>query len=571
MQTVRPEGLEYLDKHFVPLKGKVKWDAEATGIAPLTMFEGFAGVGAPYLASAGLPIETVAISEHSGYAPTQCQVWKTWTDVPNLDDITAPDLAGRYGVLLNGRDPHIMIGGSPCQPFSFAGNRQGLRDIRGNLALRYCELIDEVNPEISGWENVFGVLNDPTNAFGHLIGHLSGFRRPRTDWSPLRADPRFARVFEESPDVAGMLDDHPGLCSLLLDDEAFRVAVTEPSEKVKDLRRSFPKAISKEHGAALAKPLGKAVLDGDREAFLSALAAAPSAAAEVLVAFSPFAVAPHEILPPDAYCTMTKGTLKRRWPNAGVVAGPSRVVAWRVIDAQHYGVAQRRRRIFAVATKVGNGLDPTAILFDWPERPPRKAGGKGKVKVPDIHIKGATGDVMVWLPDPKTKRFGTDCEPHWGEGPLNPGRKAKLSDPGCLLRTFVPESYDLSALACLGILYRADRRDKAIPVRLEAGLDEYVCGGLDLVAGHVEAELADCRAALLAIEELDAALKGATRLGAADFARKLESLTTLVARNDALAAIRTGGAKGSAEDADDTDTATATDTDTDTDTDDEEI
>jgi DNA (cytosine-5)-methyltransferase 1 len=37
---------------------------------------------------------------------------------------------------------------------------------------------------------------------------------------------------------------------------------------------------------------------------------------------------------------------KAKW-NAGMVAGPDRTVAWRVLDSQHFGVAQRRRRVFA--------------------------------------------------------------------------------------------------------------------------------------------------------------------------------------------------------------------------------
>lgn len=39
----------------------------------------------------------------------------------------------------------------------------------------------------------------------------------------------------------------------------------------------------------------------------------------------------------------------KRWANAGVVAGPARTVAWRVLDAQFFGVAQRRRRVFVLA------------------------------------------------------------------------------------------------------------------------------------------------------------------------------------------------------------------------------
>lgn len=37
------------------------------------------------------------------------------------------------------------------------------------------------------------------------------------------------------------------------------------------------------------------------------------------------------------------------WSDAGVVAGPKRVAAWRVLDAQYFGLAQRRRRVFVLA------------------------------------------------------------------------------------------------------------------------------------------------------------------------------------------------------------------------------
>lgn len=53
----------------------------------------------------------------------------------------------------------------------------------------------------------------------------------------------------------------------------------------------------------------------------------------------------------------------KRWGNAGCVFGPQRAVAWRVIDAQYFGVAQRRRRVFVVAS-ARDGFDPTKILFE---------------------------------------------------------------------------------------------------------------------------------------------------------------------------------------------------------------
>lgn len=38
-----------------------------------------------------------------------------------------------------------------------------------------------------------------------------------------------------------------------------------------------------------------------------------------------------------------------KWANAGMVRGNGRSLAWRVLDAQYWGVPQRRRRIFLVA------------------------------------------------------------------------------------------------------------------------------------------------------------------------------------------------------------------------------
>lgn len=52
-----------------------------------------------------------------------------------------------------------------------------------------------------------------------------------------------------------------------------------------------------------------------------------------------------------------------RWSNAGCVYGPSRTVAWRTLDAQYFGLAKQRRRVFVVASS-RTGFDPFAILFE---------------------------------------------------------------------------------------------------------------------------------------------------------------------------------------------------------------
>jgi DNA (cytosine-5)-methyltransferase 1 len=53
-----------------------------------------------------------------------------------------------------------------------------------------------------------------------------------------------------------------------------------------------------------------------------------------------------------------------KWTNAGCVYGPQRTVAWRVLDAQYFGVAQRRRRVFVVASARAD-FDPAAVLFEF--------------------------------------------------------------------------------------------------------------------------------------------------------------------------------------------------------------
>lgn len=69
-----------------------------------------------------------------------------------------------------------------------------------------------------------------------------------------------------------------------------------------------------------------------------------------------------------------------KWPRAGMVAGPRSRIAWRILDAQHFGLAQRRERVWAVVD-FGDGPDPAAVLFERkgvPGNPPaRREAGEG--------------------------------------------------------------------------------------------------------------------------------------------------------------------------------------------------
>lgn len=68
-----------------------------------------------------------------------------------------------------------------------------------------------------------------------------------------------------------------------------------------------------------------------------------------------------------------------KWTNAGMVSGPRGRAAWRVLDAQYFGLAQRRRRVIVVAD-FGNGADPASVLLieqGLPRHPPAR-GEAGK-------------------------------------------------------------------------------------------------------------------------------------------------------------------------------------------------
>lgn len=172
-----------------------------------------------------------------------------YPEIPNLGDMN--DIPEK---ILNGiiDAPDLLCGGTPCQAFSLAGWRNGLQDDRGNLTLKFVDIVEANDtkraslgkkPSIVFWENVEGVLADKTNAFGCLVSSLAGLEE----------------IIEN-----------------------------------------------------------------------------------------------------------------KKWPNAGIVRGPKRNVAWRVLDAKYFGLPQQRKRLYVLAG--GTDFYPECILFekhqnDFPEYP----------------------------------------------------------------------------------------------------------------------------------------------------------------------------------------------------------
>lgn len=211
------------------------------------------GIEAASVAWADLPYKFKWFSEISGF---QSELLKNkYPGTPNLGDMQS--IAGKLKA--NAIEaPDLICGGTPCQAFSLAGLKKGLDDSRGNLTLSYVEIIkanDDVRLSlgkprtIALWENVEGVLRDKTNAFGCLLGSLSG-----------------------------------------LDQEI---------------------------------------------------------------------------------------KLNGKWPQSGILEGPTRNIAWRILDAKYFGVPQQRRRLYLVAG--GKDFDPVSALFEITSRIPKEASPQTKV------------------------------------------------------------------------------------------------------------------------------------------------------------------------------------------------
>ena len=64
----------------------------------------------------------------------------------------------------------IIVGGSPCQSFSFVGKQKGLEDDRGNLIFEFIRVVKECKPKMFIFENVKGLTtHDSGKTFKYVL------------------------------------------------------------------------------------------------------------------------------------------------------------------------------------------------------------------------------------------------------------------------------------------------------------------------------------------------------------------------------------------------------------------
>lgn len=114
----------------------------------------------------------------------------------------------------------VLVGGTPCQSFSVAGLRQGLKDPRGNLMLTYLGIAERFRSQWIVWENVPGVLSSNGGRdFGTFLGALVklgyGFAYRVLDAQWFGVAQRRRRVF-----VVGYLGNATSAAKVLFESES---------------------------------------------------------------------------------------------------------------------------------------------------------------------------------------------------------------------------------------------------------------------------------------------------------------------------------------------------------------
>ena len=191
----------------------------------------FSGVEAASLAFGQLGWDPVCFCEVDEFPSAVLR--KRFPGVPNLGDITKVkwrDVEREWGAA------DLVVGGSPCQSFSIAGNRTGL-DGESGLMWEYVRCVRELMPRWVLWENVPGALSSSNGEdFGCLLRSLDELGYGLA-WRVLDAQffgvaQRRRRVF-----LVGCLGDVERACQVLFEPEGLPWDTPSSREKREELAK----------------------------------------------------------------------------------------------------------------------------------------------------------------------------------------------------------------------------------------------------------------------------------------------------------------------------------------------
>ncbi len=276
-------------------------------------------------------------------------------------------------------DVDLLVGGTPCQAFSVAGNRLGLADARGGLTLAFVTLYHRINmirrkygrpPAILLWENVDGALTMDDNSFGGLLGALLG-------------------------------------------------------------------------------------------------------------------------------CDEVPRTESGKWHKAGFISSESTRVCWRVLNSEHFAVAQRRKRVFLLAV-------PTELIGRFGDRacPSQILSLRSSGELKPLELKVASGIMEASsVANASESVYGSSDLP-WLKGAPSCFSLPRSVSLSSVLETMpVDDKYYITAEKAVKALQSAKAKGKRLPPLYEAVLMKVAFGSRD-IAGDVERDSGDPVVALIATSEV---------------------------------------------------------------------
>lgn len=117
-----------------------------------SVLELFAGAGGLAIGMEKAGLNCVALNEIDKWA---CQTLRQ--NRPNWNVLEGDIKDFDFSEYHNQVD--VVTGGFPCQAFSYAGKKLGLKDARGTLFYEFARVVQEVNPAICIGENVRGLIS----------------------------------------------------------------------------------------------------------------------------------------------------------------------------------------------------------------------------------------------------------------------------------------------------------------------------------------------------------------------------------------------------------------------------
>ena len=123
-----------------------------------SVVELFAGAGGLALGLEKAGFKSTAVLEIDKWASQTLRKNRpNWNVIEK--DITKVSQEGIKKYLKGIEDIDLLSGGYPCQSFSYAGNRQGMADVRGTLFSDFAKILEELKPKMFFAENVKGLVS----------------------------------------------------------------------------------------------------------------------------------------------------------------------------------------------------------------------------------------------------------------------------------------------------------------------------------------------------------------------------------------------------------------------------